>query len=132
MYTLSAITWFNRTAFVVLAAGTVYLFAREQSTAALLLALALAVMAFSVSRSVRGLAGDNERVNAAQPFDERDSVAMRNGFAAVGQFAFIAQGAVVIWHIGRPGQTGLLAEVVKIVALSVALGVGNWVALRRS
>ena len=131
MQTLAATTWFNRIALLVLAAGVAYLFARDQTTPAVLWLLALLYLAFSVVRSVRGRAGDTERVDAAQPFDERDAAAVRSGFALVGQVAFIAQIAIVIWHMGRPEEPGLLVEAGKSVALAIVLGVGNRAALRR-
>ena len=56
---------------------------------------------------------------------------MRSGFALVGQVAFVAQIAIVIWHMGRPEEPGLLVEAGKSVALAVVLGVGNRAALRR-
>lgn len=131
METLTATTWFNRIALLVLAAGVAYLFAQGQTTPAILWLVALLYAAFSVVRSVRGQGGDTERVDAAQPFDERDAAAVRSGFALVGQVAFIAQIAIVIWHMGRPEEPGLIVEAVKVVVLAVVLAVGNRAGLRR-
>jgi hypothetical protein len=132
MQTLTATTWFNRITLLVLSAGIVYLFVLGQTTAAVLWLAGVLYAAFSVVRSVSGRARDTTRVDAAQPFDERDAAAVRSGFALVGQVAFIAQLAIVIWHMGRPEEPGLLVEAGKVVVLAVALGVGNRAALRQA
>jgi hypothetical protein len=131
MQTLTALTWFNKIGLAVLGVGVVYLALAGQSTAAILWSAGLLYLCVAVYRSVRGRAGDTERVDAAQPYDERDAAAIRSGFAAVGQVAFLGQVAIVIWHMGRPDEPGLLVESVKVVVLAVVLGVANRAALQR-
>lgn len=131
MQSFTKVTWFNRVGLLILAIGIPYLVMSGQPFAAGLWLIALAYLGFSVRRSITARADDQERVSAAQPYDERDSAAMTRAFALVGQFAFLAQVAIIIWHMGRPDEPGLLVEALKTVALAVVLGIGNRTALRR-
>lgn len=128
---LAPLTWFNKVGFVLLATGVTYLAVAGQSTAAMLWGAGLVYLVVAAYRSMHGRAGDTERVDAAQPYDERDEAAVRSGFAVVGQVAFLGQIAVVIWHMGRPDEPGLFLEMAQVVILAVVLGVANRVALRR-
>lgn len=131
MQTLTSLTWFNRIGLVVLAVGIPYLVVQREWIGAAVWTIALVYLSIAVNRSVRGRAGDTERVDAAQPYDERDAAAIRSGFAVVGQVAFLAQVAIVIWLMGQPVDERILIESVKMVALAVVLGVANRAALKR-
>lgn len=129
---LPQVSWFNRVGLALLVVGITYLALRGQWVYTVLLALVLGYLAYSVLRARRGAADDSERVNAAQPFDERDASVSTHGFALVGQVAILAQFAYVIWLMGRPGSDTLQIEGWKLFALALVMGVGNWLALRRA
>lgn len=131
MQTITSLSWFNKIGLVVLAVGIPYLVIQGQWIGAAVWAVALVYLAIAAIRSVQGRAEDAERVSAAQPFDERDDSAIRSGFAAVGQVAFLGQIAIVIWLMGQPDGP-LLLEAAKLVVLAAVLGIANRSALKRS
>lgn len=125
------LSWFNRIGLVIMLVGVVYLFIAGETVFAVLMGVVLIYLVVSVVRSRRGTAPDSERVNAVQPLDERDARVVTHGFSAVGQFAFLAQLAIVMWLMGRPDSGSLELEGIKLLLLALVLGTANWLALRR-
>lgn len=127
---LTRLSWFNRIALSVLVVGTVLLLVRGHWITASIVAPAVPIMAWLALRSMKGAGSDYDRVNAAQPYDERDAAVITAGFSFLGQFVFIAQLALTLWALAvRPAT--VIEELARLLAIGIALGVGNWLAARR-
>jgi hypothetical protein len=125
------LSWFNRIALLLVLIGVIVCIMRGQWLPAGVFALALIGMAWAAIAASRGRGSDRMRVDAAQPFDERERQIVRSGFAVVGQFAFLTQIALVIWQVASQGST-IVGECIRLIALSTALGIGNWWAKRQA
>lgn len=95
--------------------------------------LAVAVLLGAViARSRRGAGSDTERLNAVQPYDEREQAASTWAFAVVGQAALLGLTAVFIGLVATGAGPEMLPVALGLLALAVVWGVANRVAVRRA
>ena len=107
------ISIFNKVLFPLLAAGALLAFVRGLAGLGIALAAGLAYVGVSIWRAQRGKDSVLTRVSAAQPYDEGDRAVMLRGFACL------------IFEIGSP-----VGEALRLLVVSLALGVANIVAVR--
>ncbi|MBP6997929.1 MAG: hypothetical protein KBB39_17480 [Phycicoccus sp.] len=123
------ISIFNKVLFPLLAAGALLAFVRGLAGLGIALAAGLAYVGVSIWRAQRGKDSVLTRVSAAQPYDEGDRAVMLRGFAWLGMGVFILQTIAVlvclIFEIGSP-----VGEALRLLVVSLALGVANIVAVR--
>ncbi|WP_299446617.1 hypothetical protein [uncultured Phycicoccus sp.] len=131
MHTTRPISWFNRVLLTVLVAGAVWCAVTGVWLLAVVLAAAVAYLGLSIARARRGSGSDRSRVNAVQPFDERERDASTRALALVGQTSIIALMSIFIAQAAtRDGRVDPVVAGVLIV-LAAVWGVGIQVAVRR-
>lgn len=126
---LQRITWFNRAMLVVLAAGAVLALVKGLWIPAVVLAVAFAIMAALIVRAAGGGGSDQTRIDAAQPYDEREARVALSGFALAGQVAVVVQTGLVIYAMVTD-QDCLQTEAMRLFLLGAVVAFGNARALR--
>lgn len=88
-------------------------------------------LGLAIARSRRGAGSDTERLNAVQPYDEREQAASTWAFAIVGQAALLGLTALFVGQIAsRDGEADAVV-VLGLLGLAVVWGVANRLAVRR-
>ena len=131
MSTSHRITWFNRILLTVFVVGGAWCMVAGVWWIGLLLVLAAAVLSVIVWLAARGRLSDTARLDAVQPFDEREQAASTWSFAMVGRTAVIGMvGVFVVQAATRDGQVEPWLAL-AIILLCVVWGVSIRVAVRR-
>ncbi len=131
MASLAHLTWFNRAMLLLLGGGVAVALVRSEWLLAGVFGCLLLSMGAVILLASRGRGTDRMRVDAAQPYDERERLLTTRGFAVVGQFAIIAQLGLVLQQVLVAGPR-VVDEVVRLLVVSVILGLGNAWASRRA
>ncbi|GGL42845.1 hypothetical protein H9L10_10915 [Phycicoccus endophyticus] len=132
MDTPRQLTWFNRILLAVVVAGGLWCTATGVWWFAAGLLGTAAALGVVLWRAVRGRGSDTRRLDAAQPFDEREHAASTWSFAVVGRTAIVALvAAVVVQAATRDGRVdATLASALVLVCLVWATAIR--LALRRA
>ncbi len=132
MTTLRHLTWFNRINLTVLVAGAAWCAVAGVWGMAVILVLAAAFLVVSIWRAARGAGTDTSRINAVQPYDERERAASTWALALVGQFAIIGLTALLVVQAAtHDGRVDLLVAG-PLIALALVWAVGIKAAVRRA
>ncbi|NHA69669.1 hypothetical protein [Phycicoccus flavus] len=126
------ISTFNLLYLTVLTVGGLWCLVVGVWTMGVVLVGMAVVLGIVIGRSRRGAGTDTGRVDAVQPYDERERAASTWAFAVVGQAALIGLTAVFVGLVATDTGPGLLPVALGLVALAVVWGVANRVAVRRS
>lgn len=127
-------SWWNAAlALVAIIAAVIMAVLGRWGVAAVFLAAGL-VVAGSAIYARSGRASDLTRLNAAEYVDERDRAVGTQAFAIVGVVALVL--TIVVFVIGtallEPGSPMFFVLWAQMIALLIAWGVANVIALRRS
>ena len=121
MTALRHLTWFNRLFLAVMLGGAVWCLAVGIRWWAAVLPVGVAYLAVAYRQALRGKGTDRSRVNAVQPFDERESAASTWAFNITGQVAVLALMAIFVAQTAtRDGQPD------TVVVLLLLLVAGTW------
>ncbi len=131
MDTSHRISWFNRILLTVVVVGGIWCLLSEAWLLGVLLLVAAAVLGAVILLAARGRFSDTTRLDAVQPFDERERAASTWSFAVVGRAAIIGMLGVFITQAAtREGRVDLWVAF-AVVLLCVVWGVAIRVAVRR-
>ncbi len=84
----------------ILTFGVVWSAVHRQGPAVMVLSVALLYLGFATRRSLRRTNSDMERIDAAQPSDEREKLLVELALAWVGKAAVALELALVVWQAG--------------------------------
>lgn len=102
---------------------------KQQFTVAIILGVAFAVMVVTIQSARRGQGSASMRVNALQPYDERDEALMAKSFSLLGQAIFVVQTAVAFVAVLFDGD--FFGEVIRLLAISVLAFICTAIAVGR-
>ena len=131
MTALRHLTWFNRLFLALLVGGAAWWVAAGIWWYGIGLVLALGYLAVAYHRALRGRGTDRSRVNAVQPFDERERAASTWAFNVTGQVAVLALLGVFIGQVATGGVETDLTVALLLLLVAGTWGVAIQVATRR-
>lgn len=127
--TLRPVSLFNRIyGPLLLACAAVALWRGVHGTAAIALLMCL-TGAWSVHRARQGLGSVSERVNAVQPYDERDAALVHASFAILGMAVLVAQ--TVMFFVALVRGVDATGELLRLAAVCGIGFVATEIAVRR-
>ncbi|MBR7743333.1 hypothetical protein KC207_08530 [Phycicoccus sp. BSK3Z-2] len=132
MNAIRHLTWFNRLFLVVMVGGAVWCLAVGIWWWTALLLVGVAYLAVAYRQALRGGGTDRSRVNAVQPFDERESAASTWAFNVTGQVAVLALMALFVAQTAMQGGQPDTIVVLLLLLVAGTWGVAIQVATRRA
>ena len=131
MDTSHRISWFNRILLTVVVVGGIWCLLTDAWWLGVLLLVAAAVLGVVILLAARGRFSDTTRLDAVQPFDEREQAASTWSFAVVGRAAIIGMlGVFIVQAATRGGRVDLWVAL-AVVLLCVIWGLAIRAAVRR-
>ncbi|KRE60893.1 hypothetical protein [Nostocoides sp. Soil756] len=124
------LSWFNVAYLTVLLAGGLWCAATGVWPMAVVLLAGATLMGVVIRRALHGQGTDTRRLDAVQPFDERERAASTWSFAVVGRVALVALTALFVAQVALRRVDLVVA--VGLVLLTAVWGVAIRVALRRA
>lgn len=125
------ISTFNVLYLAVLGLGGVWCAVEGVWTMAVVFLGVAVVLGVVIVRSLHGGGTDTKRLDAVQPFDEREQAASTWALAVVGQAALLGLTAVFVGLVATDAGPALLPVAFGLMALAVVWGVANRLAVRR-
>ncbi|XVX19189.1 hypothetical protein ACQP1U_12785 [Actinomycetota bacterium] len=129
MTTTRPISPFNRIFVPLLLVGGAAAIWRGQTSIGLAVLAGVTFVAVSIWRAQRGLGNTYERVNAIQPYDERDRELTMTGFGYLGMALFILQTLLFLYAVITQGD--IVGEAVRLLAVCAISIIATTVAVRR-
>ncbi|MCE1178807.1 MAG: hypothetical protein LWW86_07210 [Micrococcales bacterium] len=123
------ISLFNRIFVPLLLIGAGAAFWRDAPQVGIAVLLAVAFVGVTIWRAQRGMGSAYERVNALQPYDERDRELTMTGFGYLGMALFIVQTLLFLYAAVTHGD--ITGEAVRLLAVCLISIVATTVAVRR-
>ena len=119
MHLLRDVSWFNRILITVLALGGAWCVAARVWPLGVVLVAAAVIMGVVTLRAAGGRGSDTMRLDAVQPYDEREQAASEWSFAVVGRIAIV--GLVTVFVVQGATRDGRVDPVVTLVLVTLCL-----------